>query len=606
MKKKIIFLFIIGILLAGCNIQTEENVTIPTENESSIENEDYKEFNDFNIKEFVANITDANGLGIKHQKSNTKNKKKNTTSGGENVLVKTTTEYGEGDVVVSEGKIEEVTFTKIDTEVKSEKITGEVTYTANQKEGSISFKAYDGFEYTIIHDNTTLFSNIKDNDVNDADEIEGIIKIEGLKKGKSYKVTYVGYGEETTITQSDVNAEIDKVCVLDGRFTFTSFVPKGLSNRPYGESLTLDQDGVAIYDKIDYISSNTRKNFVLDNYSGLIYDLKNVNISKVDCNLVVINGEYCELSTDDTGNLLFTEICKNKTLNVRYAFKDKYGNKYILNDKLETYDSNTSTYYYVTGSAIYENHDINCSVKPEKRYCYFRTSTNEAIRLPVLFAYAHEMENEFKTVDVILENGNYREINENDSFDLYPYNDGAYFIYEPKNVINGVVRIIADYSGIITQNSFRQYVGDEGFYYLQNQNHQVKCYTLFAQCMQAVNPYFVDDYDVMFIVFDGIVYSFQNCFEYALMMEKIQNDSRIWLGNEQIEFEVDNKYIKILIEDIIIENGKLIKYGVDGNQSFDVYVEGNKDNPEIFIYETGTYTPSEPSTNAIVIQPINR
>jgi hypothetical protein len=128
-------------------MKSEDNSTNSVENDNSnLEGETHEEFDDFNINDFVANITDANGLGIKHQKSSVESKRKNRSSSGENVLVKTTTEYGEGDIIISDNKIEEVTFTKIDTTVRTEKIMGEVEYTANQKDGSITFKAYNGFK----------------------------------------------------------------------------------------------------------------------------------------------------------------------------------------------------------------------------------------------------------------------------------------------------------------------------------------------------------------------------------------------------------------------------------------------------------------------------
>lgn len=608
MKKYIVsFSILFCTLVVGCaNPNSSSNDLSQIESNSSENNQN--NFSEFDINDYVANITDANGLGIRNKGKNLKSKRKNSDDyEQENVLIKTTTEYGEGNVIISDNKIEEVTFTKIDTTVKTYEITGEEEYIANNKDGSIVFKAYSGFNYTITHDNTILFSDIKDNDANDCDEKTGIIKIDGLNKGKSYIVSYIGYGEEKTITQSEVGAEIDKLCVLDGQFSFISFVPKGESKRPLEQDLVLDKDGIALYDKTNYISNNERKNYVLDNCSGLIYDLKNVSITRIDGNLVRILNVYNELSVDENGNLVLTPICKNDKINVRYAFKDKYDNKYILNDRLETYDPNTNTYYYVTGPNIWEpRQEVNCLVPHHERYFYIRTSNDEAVRVPVYFQ-TYEMATKSKTMDIILSNGDSRQINETDTFDLYPFIGEDYFTFEPKNVINGVLRMEAYYTGH-NDNYFINTVREQGFYYLQNQKNKVKYYSFDSSWSGTCeeNIYFMDSYDVILFYNDGVVYSIQNCFQYALNMEKVTQSDIVRLGDFDSHFEVDGEYVNILISDVIIEYGKIINYGVDGNKMFDVYVKGDRENPIIEIYETGTYTPPAPSENTIVIQPINR
>ena len=104
------------------------------------------------------------------------------------------------------------------------------------------------------------------------------------------------------------------------------------------------------------------------------------------------------------------------------------------------------------------------------------------------------------------------------------------------------------------------------------------------------------------------IYSIQNCLDYLLHEEDPTNprSTQIWVGNPYLDLAVDGVYVKELLSGVIIENGKIIQYGVDGNIYYDVFVEGSEKDPIISAHETGTYIPEEPETTAITIQPINR
>jgi len=52
------------------------------------------------------------------------------------------------------------------------------------------------------------------------------------------------------------------------------------------------------------------------------------------------------MSVADNGDLTFTQIVMNETLEIYDIFKDKYGYKYVKNDYLDAYDEDNKTLYY--------------------------------------------------------------------------------------------------------------------------------------------------------------------------------------------------------------------------------------------------------------------
>ena len=611
MKKLSIASVIILALLTSCNTSPNANGSDGghgnggTSQGSSLEPYVF----DLDLTGCVANIQDASSLRIAKKNSAPRVGKRRDEPENATYLYKSGTDIEE---------MIEVSFTKYSSTTVSTPVEGEISYIANNRDddGFISIHAEESFVYAVYDSNDQeIASNVTDNSELDNDERDGIIEITNLTPYEEYVVKYSGYREVETITQEELEAEIDKLFVFSSQFTFVSFVPKGGSMRPSDEYMEYGKDGISKYDKTDYLDEEFRKSFVFDNFSGFIYSLEDANVTSIDDNLVFSNGEYCDIYTNEDGNLTIVPICKNKTLTVSYAFKDKHGNKYILNDKLETYDANSNSYYYVTGPDM-STVSSNISVNFVNRYIYVRTSTNEAIRFPSCFAAGGDLmqRSESKTIDLMLENGETRLLNENDSFELLPFymKEGTTL---PQRVVNGYVYIETGREDILKTNRFVEPYGDYGMFYLNNDNGEFKSYHLAAHAMRAVNFYYVNNYDVMLVVDgNGGLYSFQNCLEYLLFMESIgcvesqYGEVMLWAGNPYMELEVDDKYVKQLATGVVIDpdNQKIIEYGVDGNIYYDVYVGGSAENPSIGIYETGTYTPEEPEVTAIVIQPINR
>ena len=96
----------------------------------------------------------------------------------------------------------------------------------------ISFNALDGFKYTLIdYNDKVIYKDVTDNSIYDINNELGIIEFNGLLENENYKVSYVGEGEETIVTQEQVNGIIDKLYTLDN-FTFISYVSPNLSPAP--------------------------------------------------------------------------------------------------------------------------------------------------------------------------------------------------------------------------------------------------------------------------------------------------------------------------------------------------------------------------------------
>ena len=234
---------------------------------------------------------------------------------------------------------------------------------------------------------------------------------------------------------------------------------------------------------------------------------------------------------------------------------------------------------------------------------YVKTTTNEVIRFPACFEYGGDMnEREApQTIDVILENGNIRQLDENDTFGLLPPYSGER-ISVPRKVVNGFVYV--EKMECLT-NDFVKLYGSAGMWYLKNDGDVLKTYHVAAGAMFAVNLYYMKNFDVMLVLGEnGKIHSIQHCLQYAV--DNCDESGMVWVGNPSLELEVDGVYVKELITGVTIEGNKIIQYGVDGNTYYDVFVEGTESNPVISVHETGTYVPEEPETTSIVLQPINR
>lgn len=324
------------------------------------------------LEGYVANIGNATALGISKKAKasaspvasygtknsgvqllsfNTLASDKDTED--KNYIVMSTTDYDANSPEADETGLTKVTFTKIVTENVTTETTGTKYIIAT--EGAISIAAVPGFKYSVYYNDSLVYNEVQDNDANDKDEKVGVIVLNNLIDGIEYKVDYKGIGVETTITQDDINGEIDKLYVLNG-YTFISFVPLGTSQRPDDNQMNYDSNGVAVYDKANYFSNNSRQSFVIDNATGYIYQIKDVSIDEIKNNLLLISGKIYDMRVTESDELQFYTVVQNETLTISDYFKDNYGNIYIENDYLEVYDQANNTLYYKPSVDTYYEH----------------------------------------------------------------------------------------------------------------------------------------------------------------------------------------------------------------------------------------------------------
>lgn len=282
----------------------------------------------------------TNNSGIQLLSYNTLASNKDTED--KNYIVMSTTDYDANAPEADKTGLTKVTFTKIVTENVTTETTGTKYIIAN--EGTISIAATEGFIYTVYYNDSLVYNEVQDNDSNDKDAKIGVIVLDNLIDGMEYKINYKGIGVETTITQDDINGEIDKLCVMNG-YTFISFVPIGTSQRPSNsDNIEKDVNGYISYDKENYCSNNSRQSFVIDNDTGYVYPIKDVTIQKIHNNLLLINNLVYDYNIIDD-NLNFFPLFTNTTIEIKDFMKDKYGNNYIVNDRINDFDESKKTLY---------------------------------------------------------------------------------------------------------------------------------------------------------------------------------------------------------------------------------------------------------------------
>ena len=312
------------------------------------------------LEGYVANIGNASALGIAKQTSSSSpaldkggyhlsHLSTNQDTESKNYIVMSTTEYDANTPEADASGLTQVTFTKTITENVTTETTGTKYITATQ--GQITILAVEGFTYVVSHNDTLIHETVTDNDAIDTNPEDGVIVITGLTDGEEYKVDYSGVGEEITITQDQIDGEIDKLYSMYN-YTFISFVPKGASTRPLDEAMTYDHNGVALYDKTNYCSNNQTQSFVIDNTTGYVYYLEHFAIDRIQNGLIITGEKHYDMFVRESGELDFVQVVQNETLNVTNVFKDKYGYKYVLNEFLDGYDAENKTMYYTKPTYI--------------------------------------------------------------------------------------------------------------------------------------------------------------------------------------------------------------------------------------------------------------
>jgi hypothetical protein len=482
---------------------------------------------------------------------------------------------------------------------------------------------------------TMIKANLKDNQEGDLNEKEGVITIKGLIQGLPYDVHYSGYVELETITQEEVDGQVDKLYVLY-QFTFISFVPLTLNSRPEASLLENDYDDVALYDKTDYYSDSTRQSFVVDNETGLIYRIENTNIANLSGGCVKVKDSPYpfDMRITNQGELQFFSLYQNPAIITNSCIKDKYGNKFIYNNRLNTFDTTNNTQYYVT-NGLYTNLGMQSSEQYGQEFAYFLTSLGEVVRTG-FGAYQHL---KYRLLD------KNREPNlfvGNKDFEIYTsfltnqiiqkktvFRSGSIYVF---NTINK--RYFQE--GKITNENvffnFNSSHSNDQLVIIHKDNSELYfLLTLNSYNFSATSPKreidtvkFLADYNILLFHSDGKVFYYKNFWESYLEGVEIvlgasdayflewQGLTLCYLNNlenfPKIKhlFEENKVSIPILdgsTTDTHVWGGKITNVGLQGNITYELIPEFKNGEWVITPYVSGTYV--APPAATITFQPIN-
>lgn len=433
-------------------------------------------------------------------------------------------------------------------------------------------------------------------------------------------VTEENKKEEKIVTQEEVGGEIDKLYVL-GEYTFISYVPEGESKRPADGDLSFDTDGISLYDKCDYFSNGQRQSFIIDNQTGYVYKLKDFNIKEIQGGCLISKDDnfIYDFKINENDEVEIFSLFTNDTIEWYSCFKDKYGNKFIQNNRLNTYDATTHTYFYV--------HEpfVNSEYEQYNGYIIYElTSNNEAI---ALYYSNNQTSAQWSTlIDayIILENGTKRELTSDDSFEIYydwdKFNQLSYFKRYDINaanslpeqdwtawhhnnrtaykVVNGVVYGYSHHKGYSQGLVLMQYdvVKKEATYLSLN-------YPSGA----FVNTSNLEKHDILIEFQDGKLYYYSNVWDAYTQACGIHED--LFLGDSDYDKEYLSDYesfaANLVLENCSIDGIKdaVMAYGIHGNTYYEIVAEEVNGEVVIKQYVKGTY--QKPQIK-IILQPLNK
>ena len=383
MKNKKMMLGLVSLSCLG-NVCLASCTTDRTSSESSIstidDNDDNQSSNDSthnykvsfkNLADYFCSIPSASSVGIvskNNGKSKTRHKRLNQMQlvknldfesegekGSDNVLVCTKKDESDG-VQNDENELMNVVFKRIVAGNNSATKSGSFDAYPALEDGKyvINFKIINGLKYDIYDYNGNLvLENFEDNSEYDLNGESGCARFECAYSNEKYSIQYTGKCEEETVTQDEIDGVVDK-CIVARNLSFVSFVPRGKSNRPDNISESdKDRFGVINYDRGQYFSNDERQSYVIDNNSGYIYKIDGMTITEIRNNLVLINGLVYDYEITNDFNLRLFPLFTNTQMNVSDYFRDRYGNNYIVNDKIQQFDETTNTQYIIESSDAY-------------------------------------------------------------------------------------------------------------------------------------------------------------------------------------------------------------------------------------------------------------
>lgn len=450
-----------------------------------------------------------------------------------------------------------------------------------------SFLALEDDKYSILNANgNAVYSDIVDNGDCDLEAVSGRIKVNGLVEGEEYTLRQVGIRYTETITQEQIDGKIDKLLVA-GKYTFLSFVPEDLYNniRPLDDQLSYDSDGICSYDKVNYYSDNTRQSFVVDNTSGLVYKITNFNIVKIKNGLIYtnINNLVYDMRINNSNELEFFSLFSNSSINVFDAFKDRYNNIYIRNDKINTYDTSTRTFYYVfeegnSSSVKFIDYQLN--------------ENKEAVKL----VYSDEYSRQLNDLKLINAEGQEVAITQEDSFKIETTHSAASIRYF--EVVKGIARgmdCIENDRFINGSFDLAAYDCTRGLGYWTwciTYNYEPKC---------QINTKLLQEYDVL-LLWDGRDSCLYALYDFYAYFFDIVHE--VWTITNDYNWVKAPLTIEKVLDacDIDSNTGCIINYGLNGNTYYDFDIITENGNRKVDVFELGTRTENDV---VIKLQPIN-
>jgi hypothetical protein len=518
---------------------------------------------------------------------------------------------------------------------------------------SISFTTFEDFTYTVKQGDQVLYEDILDNDLVDNNEAVGAMTISGLTQGLAYDVTYAGYQVIEIITQDEVDGQVDKLYVLY-QYTFISFVPLNLNPRPEDQDLELDYDDIPLYDKTGFYSDSTKQSFVVDNNTGLIYKIEDVKIASISKGLLWIENNFVpyDLRVNSESELEFYPLFTNSSIVAFDAIKDKYGNKFIFNNRLNMIDELSNTTFYVHQFVIWPHvkgqlqNVVNylSSIGNDSAYSltgfaqkpsYWLTKDNEVLMLDSIFEGEHIVTN----AKLITKNQERIDIPSHIDTTIIDFN-----IYSPSlkpyKINQGKIyfETLTNYIGSVFDNNNQVWIQDGkfssygllGIYDIQS-NSQILFYFRGKDGLEKNwHPLYLKDHDLLVEYVDGKVTVFNNIsifFEQSLdavynwsinrfgQWSRISADGPLtgsiisWFNSTTHFLDIVKEenitldYYQILT-DVGMENGEIIKFGINGNIQYELIAELINDELIIVPYVKGTYV--APAVTTITLQPINK
>lgn len=568
MKKNIIsFIIILLCLIVSCDAGSKTPSSGSTGSLISLSD----------LSEYRAEISNAKSIGIQtYSRGITKGDivSRSVSRGERQEYLVVSDSYSDNN-----GNISPVKFTRVqktDTPVEGRK--DNVFADEKGKDGIISFFADSAFTYSVLYQDQVVLEGITDNGPMDQSSLEGVIEVAGLTPGHEYSVVYKGNGKEVTITQDDLNGMIDKVYV-SGNYTFISFVGLNSKQRPSAESMSYGTDGISNYDKTGYSTSSTRKSFIIDNSTGLIYPITGFEIDRFEGGCIRTDDPHTvyDFRINENSDLEIFPVLNNDSISISHVMKDRYGNIFIGNDRINGYYPETKTYFYT----LETNGDYTRYAKTEK---------NEVISIKRSASSNYE-------ASIVQADGTTRKLTTEDTFTITDYMAPiAGYLVTPYKAEKGLL-----FLGTFNKDSW----GNHENFTICNYMYVVDCVNNTQRSMAVNGQYFegsssilLKDYDIM-LRYDGnhTLYAYYN------VMQKLSES----LGNYYYSSD-----IKSICEEITVnancslsdDRNSLLTYGPFGNTYYDIGVTVNASgSPEIKLFEVGTY--QKPQLK-IVFQPINR